>query len=371
MTLSPLFPIGLALNRIAHVPHDADAGDTRWLDALRRADDAGLAFATFEDRWARGATPGQSPFDATLLLSRAGPATRSIGLLPSVTVSTQEPFHISTAIATLDYVTRGRAGLLPVVPAEVDVAAAFAHAGPGIHGLPDERDALYSDAADAVDAVRRLWDSWEEGAIIRDAATGRFVDRDKLHYVDVQGQYFSIRGPSIVPRPPQGQPPVAVAWREVRDLEWAVAHADILFVPPPQDEAEWAPVRQILALAEQQGRGDRAPLRIYADVAVAFDQTGELTDAPGLVAHTGTPEALAQRIHRWRALGFSGIRLHPRDLDRDLNIVTRHLLPLLRDAAEAGPTTLAPGQAPATLRDRLGLAAAVNRYAAPVGQGDR
>ena len=121
-------------------------------------------------------------------------------------VSTTEPFHVSTAIATLDYVTRGRAGLLPVVPALPDVDAAVAHAGADSYGLPLTRDGLYQDAAGAVDGVRRLWDSWEDGAIIRDVATGRFVDRDKLHYVDVKTPTLSIRGPSIVPRPPQGQP---------------------------------------------------------------------------------------------------------------------------------------------------------------------
>jgi alkanesulfonate monooxygenase SsuD/methylene tetrahydromethanopterin reductase-like flavin-dependent oxidoreductase (luciferase family) len=374
MTDPLLFPIGLALNGIAHAPQDdasARRTEARWLDALRRADDAGLDFATFEDRWARGSAFGQSPLDATLLLSRAGPATRRIGLIPSVAVSTNEPFHISTAIATLDYVTRGRAGLLPQVPAESDVEAALAHAGSRIYGLPDERDGLYRDAADALDAVRRLWDSWEEGAIIRDVDTGRFVDRDKLHYVDVDAATFSIKGPSIVPRPPQGQPPVAVAWREARDLEWAAAHADIVFVPPPQGEADWAPVRQILAAAQEQGGRSLAPLRYYADVAVAFGGDGPLADAQGVAAHTGTAQALAERIQHWRALGFSGVRLHPQDLDRDLDGVIRELLPLLRGPGSPAAPTPEAGQRPLSLRSRLGLAEASNRYAALAGHGGR
>ncbi|AGP58927.1 hypothetical protein M271_37655 [Streptomyces rapamycinicus NRRL 5491] len=61
------------------------------------------------------------------------------------------------------------------------------------------------------DVVARLWDSWEDDAEIRDTATGRFVDRDKPHYVDFEGAHFTVRGPAIVPRPPQGHPVVAVA----------------------------------------------------------------------------------------------------------------------------------------------------------------
>ena len=48
-----------------------------------------------------------------------------------------------------------------------------------------------------MEVVRRLWDSWEDDAEIRDVATGRFVDRDKLHYIDFDGRFFSVKGPSI------------------------------------------------------------------------------------------------------------------------------------------------------------------------------
>ena len=67
----------------------------------------------------------------------------------------------------------------------------------------------FDEAADYVEVLRRLWDSWEDDAEIRDVATGRFIDRDKLHYIDFEGRWFAVKGPSITPRPPQGQPVVA------------------------------------------------------------------------------------------------------------------------------------------------------------------
>ena len=59
----------------------------------------------------------------------------------------------------------------------------------GVRPAPPVADELFDEAADVVEVVRRLWDSWEDDAIVRDVATGRFVDRDKLHYVDFEGRH--------------------------------------------------------------------------------------------------------------------------------------------------------------------------------------
>ncbi len=120
------------------------------------------------------------------------------------TVTHTEPFHVSKAIATLDHISHGRAGWQPRVSSTAPDAELF-----GRRGEPG-RDELFDEAGDFVEVVRRLWDSWEDDAVIRDVATGRYVDRDRLHYVDFTGRYFSVKGPSITPRPPQGQPVVAV-----------------------------------------------------------------------------------------------------------------------------------------------------------------
>ncbi|HZC53071.1 MAG TPA: LLM class flavin-dependent oxidoreductase, partial [Mycobacterium sp.] len=102
--------------------------------------------------------------DAVLTAARIAPATCHIGLIPVATMTHTEPFHISKAIATLDFVSRGRAGWQPRVSVTTHEAALFGR-----------RDAsqipLFDEAAEYVDVVRRLWDSWEDDAIIRDVAT--------------------------------------------------------------------------------------------------------------------------------------------------------------------------------------------------------
>jgi alkanesulfonate monooxygenase SsuD/methylene tetrahydromethanopterin reductase-like flavin-dependent oxidoreductase (luciferase family) len=108
------------------------------------------------------------------------------GWRPRMSASPQEARHF------------GRREFPPLTPENVTDPAVAAH-------LSD----LFDEAADAVEVVRRLWDSWDDDAVIRDVPGGRFADRDKLHYTDFDGRWFAVRGPSITPRPPQGQPVVA------------------------------------------------------------------------------------------------------------------------------------------------------------------
>ena len=117
--------------------------------------------------------------------------------MPTAIVTHTEPFHLSKAIATLDYVSTGRAGVRVQVVGPRREAAHFGRrqipplsAGPTCDDPDVQRliAELFDEAADYVEVVRRLWDSWEDDAEIRDAATGRFIDRDKLHYIDFEGR---------------------------------------------------------------------------------------------------------------------------------------------------------------------------------------
>src|ERR1700744_6526435 len=49
--------------------------------------------------------------DAVLIAARAAPSTRHIGFVPTAITGYTEPFHLSKAIAPLDYVSSGRAGI--------------------------------------------------------------------------------------------------------------------------------------------------------------------------------------------------------------------------------------------------------------------
>ena len=220
--------------------------------------------------------------------------------------------------------------------------------------------------------LRRLWDSWEDDAEIRDAATGRFVDREKLHYIDFHGPQFSVRGPSITPRPPQGQPVVAaLAHRDVA-FRLVGRSADLGFVTP-RDAADAADLLgTIRTEQEAAGRGGET-VHVFGDVVVFLDASAAAAAErkerlDGLLGHeyrsdarvfVGTPAELADLALEWRAAGLSGLRLRPGALPHDLEQITRGLVPELQRRG-----AFRTGYEADTLRGLLGLSRPANRYAA-------
>ncbi|TQS44106.1 LLM class flavin-dependent oxidoreductase [Cryptosporangium phraense] len=167
-----------------------------------------------------GAPRGLDPLESA---AYAGAVTETIGLVATAAATHAEPFHLSNRFSALDWGTRGRAGWLVTVDPSASRASAYSAS------VPASGPAARREADAVVDAARRLWDSWEDGALIADSTTGRFLDRDRLHYVDAGGELFRIRGPALMPRPPQGQVPVFA-----RD---PLVEADVRVVRTPQPGA--------------------------------------------------------------------------------------------------------------------------------------
>jgi alkanesulfonate monooxygenase SsuD/methylene tetrahydromethanopterin reductase-like flavin-dependent oxidoreductase (luciferase family) len=284
--------------------------------------------------------------DAVLIAARIAPATHHIGLIPVATVTHTEPFHVSKSIATLDYVSHGRAGWQPRVSVTAHEAALF--------GRRDgSQDSLFDEAVEYVDVVRRLWDSWEDDAIIRDLASSRYVDINKLHYIDFAGKYFSVKGPSITPRPPQGQPVVAALAHAGPVYEFAAAVADVVFITP----TDGASVRGILDEVHAAGG---TQLKVFADVVVSFGGDGDFRSDALVFARSATE--LVDMLLQWQRLGVDGARLRPAVNATDLPVIVDEVVPLLQRAG-LFRTAYRDGE---TLRARLGLPVAPNRYVAVV-----
>jgi len=347
-----------------------------WVDQVREAE-AGLAdLVTFEDTFAlpddERTDQVRGGVDAVLTALRVGPVTSHIGLVPTVIATHTEPFHVSTQIATLDWVTSGRAGERIKVSSEPAEFALFGRRDPGT----ETRGSLFDEAADHVEVQRRLWDSWEDDAEIRDAATGRFIDREKLHYIDFEGAHFSVRGPSITPRPPQGQPVVTALAHVGTAYRLAARSADVVFVTPDGSgrDGPTGDAASILAevRAAEQEVERAAPLHVFGDLLVLLDDTADaardrlrrLDEIDGRALRSdarilaGTASDVADVLASWRDAGLTGARLRPAVAAHDLPRITRDLVPQLqrrglhRTAYEAD-----------TLRGLLGLERPADRYA--------
>jgi alkanesulfonate monooxygenase SsuD/methylene tetrahydromethanopterin reductase-like flavin-dependent oxidoreductase (luciferase family) len=285
--------------------------------------------------------------DAVLVAARIAPATRHIGLIPVATVTHTEPFHISKSIATLDYVSHGRAGWQPRVSGTTHEAALFGRRTVNVDSL---RSDLFDEARDYVEVVRRLWDSWEDDAVIRDVVTGRFIDSDKLHYIDFTGKFFSVKGPSITPRPPQGQPVTAALAHATPVYEFAADVADVVFITPADESSAGSILDEV--------RGINEHLKVFADIVVSFNGNNDFRSDTWVWA--GTPAELVDMLLGWHRSGIDGVRLRPAVNGTDLPVIVDKVVPLLQHANEFR-TSYRDSE---TLRERLELPIAPNRYTA-------
>ncbi|MGI5225033.1 LLM class flavin-dependent oxidoreductase [Actinoallomurus sp. CA-142502] len=360
-----------------------------WAGLVTEAENGLLDFVTFEDSLGPQSSRFEGPddrvdqvrgrLDAVLVAARVAPLTSRIGLVPTTSTTHTEPFHVAIGIASLDHVSRGRAGWRPQISPRAADARHFGRREFPEFTLDQRADPriaehvrrLFDEAADVVEVARRLWDSWEDDAEIRDVATGRFVDRDKLHYIDFEGPFFSVKGPSITPRSPQGRPLITALAHDVLPYEFAARGADVVYVTP-RSAAEAAEIIVRVREAETTvGRlGD--PLKVFADVLVFLDDDAPaardrkarldaLDGAPlasDALVFTGSPGELADLLLEWRDAGVEGFRLRPAVLPYDLAGITRGLAPELR---RRGAFHDAYGAD--TLRGLLGLDRPAGRYA--------
>lgn len=201
-------------------------------------------------------------------------ATSAVGLVVTANTTYSEPYHLARMLASLDHLSRGRIAWNVVTGADGSAAHNF---GKDRHGETDER---YDRAEELLEVVTGLWDSWEDGALVHDRATGQFADPAKVHSLDHRGRCFSVAGPLNVARPPQGRPPIVQAGTSERAQALGARFADIVFTAQTR-------------IAE--GHAFRADL--HARAAAFGRQPGQPIVMPGLVPVVGRTLAQAQQLY--------------------------------------------------------------------------
>ena len=172
--------------------------------------------------------PGDHPsflnrFEPMTLLAALSMVTRHIGLGATVSTSFSEPFHVARSFASLDHLSNGRAAWNVVT--STHNASALNFSRERLH----EHDLRYEIATEFVDVVRGLWDSWDDGAIVADKATGTFLDKSKVRPLDHKGRFFSVKGPLNIERSPQGYPLIIQAGGSPPGQELSARSADLVF----------------------------------------------------------------------------------------------------------------------------------------------
>ena len=247
----------------------AQAAERGRFDFVFHSDGVGIN-DTHPEILAHTVTPRPEPL--TLLAGLAA-ATTHIGLVATVSTSYTEPYAAARTLATLDHLSGGRVGLNVVTSSTWQEAANFGR-------TLVEHDARYRRAAEFVDVLRGLWDTWEDGAILADQAGGTFADPARIHTLDHHGEHFTVRGPLNVPRPPQGHPVLVQAGVSPAGQGLAAAVADLVFtVNTSMTEA----VARRTAMAKRVAAARRLP--------------GSVRILPGLMPVLGGTEAEARRAY--------------------------------------------------------------------------
>jgi FMN-dependent oxidoreductase (nitrilotriacetate monooxygenase family) len=162
-------------------------------------------------------------FEPTTLISVLSASTSHIGLGATVSTSFSEPFNVARIFGSIDHISDGRAAWNVVTSSNPKAALNFNRDEHLEHGLRYER------ANEFVDVVRGLWDCWDDGAILADKATGRYIDQDKVRALNHKGRFFQVKGPINMSRCPQGQPVIIQAGGSEPGLELAARTADVVF----------------------------------------------------------------------------------------------------------------------------------------------
>lgn len=183
-----------------------------------------------QDRASIARVSRNDAFEPITLLSALSSKTQDIGLVATATTTYYQPYHLARMFASLDHLSRGRAAWNIVTSGYKFEAQNF-----GENELPNH-DARYARAKEFVEVVKGLWDSWENDAFIRDKQKGIYADTTKLHFLMHRGNYFSVKGPLNIARPPQGYPVLVQAGASDAGIQFGAEIAEVVFTAEPSLE---------------------------------------------------------------------------------------------------------------------------------------
>ncbi len=254
-------------------PADASVNFDYFVRTARKAEEAGIAFAFIADGLfinEKSVPHFLNRFEPIAILSALAAVTEKLGVVGTVSTSYSDPFTIARQFASIDLISGGRAGWNAVTtPLE----------GSGRnYGKDHPPHALrYDMAAEYLDVVKGLWDSWDDDAFVRNRQTGEFFDPAKMHRLNHKGAFYQVEGPLNAGRSAQGQPVVFQAGASDPGIDLAGRHADGVFTTTGSLADAQALYAKLNAAAAAHGRS-----------------AGELKVFPGIGPIVGATEREAE-----------------------------------------------------------------------------
>jgi N-acetyl-S-(2-succino)cysteine monooxygenase len=249
---------------LAHFLDIARLAERGKFDLLFMADTNATFGADDVESWTR--TTAGTRLEPITLLAAMSAVTEHIGLVATATTTYYEPFHVARFFASLDQISGGRAGWNLVTSLAVAEAYNFGRETHPHHG---DR---YARAREFAKVVLGLWDSWEDGAVLADKDSGIYFDRAKLHFLNHKGKHFSVRGPLMVQRSPQGHPVIVQAGQSDDGRDLAGETAEVTFTVQQDLDSGRAFYADIKRRAAAYGRPPNA-IKVMPGVMTVIGQT--------------------------------------------------------------------------------------------------
>ena len=185
-------------------------------------------------------------YEPVAVLSALAARTQHIGLVGTISTSFTEPYNVARQLCGLDHMSNGRAGWNIVTSSD-----GFQNFG--MEQAPDPAT-RYRRATEFVDVVRRLWDSWDDGAVVVDRASGEYLDRTRLHPINHEGEFFRVQGPLNMPTSPQRHPVLAQAGSSGPGMELGSSIGDMIYTAQPNKQPSIEFYAKFKQMAKDKGR---------------------------------------------------------------------------------------------------------------------
>ncbi|MFF9085452.1 LLM class flavin-dependent oxidoreductase [Streptomyces sp. NPDC014991] len=247
----------------AHVDLDHYVGLAR---IAERGTFDSLFLADGPQLWSNLAQRPAGALEPLTLLTALATATEHIGLIATASTSYNSPYNLARRFASLDIISGGRAGWNIVTTAGAEAARNF-----GLEHEPAHAE-RYARAAEFLEVALKLWDSWEDDAVVADKAAGVWGDDSRIHPPLHRGTFFSVAGALNVPRSPQGYPLLVQAGSSQDGKAFAARYAEAVFTAQQTLSDAQAFYRDLKALTRRAGR-DPERLKVLPGIVPVLGST--------------------------------------------------------------------------------------------------
>jgi N-acetyl-S-(2-succino)cysteine monooxygenase len=257
---------GTPADRLFTLPHlrrIAQQAEQAKMDAIFLADRLDTAGENFFR------SPTKFVVEPLTTLTALAAVTSKIGFIATMSTSFTEPFNVARYYASADHLSGGRTGW--------NIVTSFVGAENFGKVLPGH-DERYRQAHEFTEVVTRLWDSWDDDAVVNDAAAGRWTRPGSIHPVNFSGQHYQVAGPLNLPRSPQGRPVLVQAGTSATGMDFAASWAEVVFTVQPDLESGQSFYRDLKQRIDGKGR-DSAQVKILPGIMPIIAETDRAAQA--------------------------------------------------------------------------------------------